>query len=231
MYKPKLSVLFLILGLFLTTFSSAQDKGGYPIGAWYIYNGFFKVSPKVEFFFETQLRNNEVFDNPEAFFIRPYFTYNLFDELQVGISTEYHKHFVYAENFTNQSYEEEFRIDLQAIFSQNIDWEKVQHRYRYEFRNINSYGGNRMRYRLQITVPVNKRDCVKGTLFFNTNNEFFINNKPDLEFDQNRFYSAFGYHFTNSLNLQLGYLFVAKPDANLHRLQFFITQKLDFTKT
>ena len=231
MYKPKLSVLFLILGLFLTTFSSAQDKGGYPIGAWYIYNGFFKVSPKVEFFFETQLRNNEVFDNPEAFFIRPYFTYNLFDELQVGISTEYHKHFVYEENFTNQSYEEEFRIDLQAIFSQNIDWVKVQHRYRYEFRNINSYGGNRMRYRLQITVPVNKRDCVKGTLFFNTNNEFFINNKPDLEFDQNRFYSAFGYHFTKGLNLQLGYLFVAKPDANLHRLQFFITQKLDFTKT
>jgi len=199
------------------------------LGAWYIYNGFFKFTPKVEFFFETQLRNNQIFENPEAYFFRPYITYNVIKELQFGVSAEYHKHFTYTDDYADQSSREEFRIDLMAILSQKIGRVNIQHRYRYEFRNINSYGGNRMRYRLQVTIPLNSENFDKGTIFINTNNEFFINNQPEWSFDQNRLYFAMGYHFTKSLNLQLGYMLVSKEVGNFNRLQIFFTQKLDFS--
>lgn len=200
------------------------------LGAWYIYNGFFKFTPKIEVFFETQLRNNQIFANPEAYYFRPYFTYNVIKEFQLGVSAEYHKHFSYTDDYAEQSSREEFRIDLMAILSQKLGRVSVQHRYRYEFRNINSYGGNRMRYRIQVTIPINSETFEKGTFFFNTNNEFFINNQPEWSFDQNRLFFAVGYQFTKSLNFQFGYMLVSKEAGNSNRLQFFITQKLDFSK-
>ena len=215
MMKRHFSLIVLIALFFTTTTATAQED---KLGAWYIYNGFFKFSPKVEFFFETQLRNYEVFSNPEAYFFRPYFTYNITSQFQLGVSTEYHKHFTFAENPEDAISREEFRVDLMAILSQPIGRVSVQHRYRYEFRNINSYGGNRMRYRLQVTIPLNKENFEKGTVFINTNNEIFIDNQPEWLFDQNRLYAALGYYFTNGMNLQLGYLLVSKPDGNYNNL-------------
>lgn len=225
----RLNSLLIVIASLLIGLSpvKAQDND---LGAWYIYNGFFKFNPKVEIFFETQWRNNEVFANPEAFFIRPYITYNVIKELQFGVSAEYHQHYSYGEDYTEQTLREEFRVDLMAILSQNVGRVKVQHRYRYEFRNINSYGGNRMRYRLQVTIPINSKNFDKGTLFINTNNEFFINNQPEWSFDQNRLYFAVGYHFTKSVNFQLGYMLVSKEVGNFNRLQIFFTHKLDFSK-
>ena len=226
MKKVFIAVMLTASLLAITKTHAQEDK----LGAWYIYNGFFKFTPKIEFFFETQLRNYEVFSNPETYFFRPYFTYNVTKQFQLGVSTEYHKQFSYAENPEDIIEKEEFRIDFMAILSQPMGRVAIQHRYRYEFRNINTTGGNRMRYRLQVTVPINNDSFEKGTFFFNTNNEIFIDNKPEWLFDQNRLFGALGYYFTNGMNLQLGYLLVSKSEGNYNRLQIFFTQKLDFSK-
>ena len=206
--------------------SSQEDK----LGAWYIYNGFYKFSPKIEVFFETQLRNYEVFGQREAFYLRPYFTYNVAKNVQLGVSTEYHQHYEYNPEGGPQSFREEFRIDLQAILNQHLGRVWVQHRYRYEFRNINSDGGRRIRYRFQITVPFNRESLEKGAIFLNANIEPFITTQPEWVFDQNRIYGGIGYAFSPSLNFQVGYMARQRTGSNDARLWFFLTHRMNFEK-
>lgn len=217
---------FLFTFLFSGILQAQEDK----LGAWYIYNGFFKFTPKWELFFETQLRNYEVFSHPDSYFFKPYITYNVLDDLQFGVSAEYHVQYDYAEIASDQTYKEEFRVALQGILGQEIGRVNIQHRYRYEFRYINSTGGNRMRYRIQLTIPINGEKVEKGIFFFTANNEFFINNQPAWEFDQNRLYLAAGWQFSKTLNFQLGYLLRSDATGNYNKLQIFLTQKLDFSK-
>jgi hypothetical protein len=208
----------------IDTQAQSEDK----LGSWYIYNGFFKFTPKSELFFETQLRNYEVFSNPETFFLRPYYTYNINENLQPGISIEYHKSWTYAEDPADKVSSDEIRVTLQMMVFQKIGRSSLQHRYRYEFRNVNGDPLRRMRYRFQVTIPINSETMNKGTFFANTNAELMIDTSPNLGINQNRFFLAGGYQFTDNLNLQLGYLAVFRPSTVHHRVQFFVTHKLWF---
>ncbi len=71
--------VWLFLAFILGNASHAEAQEDYPLGSWYIYNGFFNFSPKTELFFETQLRTWEVVDDPQTFLMRPYFSYNVAD--------------------------------------------------------------------------------------------------------------------------------------------------------
>jgi hypothetical protein len=208
--------------------SESHGQSEDELGSWYIYNGFFNFSPKVELFFETQLRNWETFSNPETFFVRPYFNYNIHPNFQAGLGLEYHNNWTYAEDPDERIRTTEYRLTLQGMAFQNIGRVALQHRYRYEFRDIDSEPAQRVRYRLQATVPINKTVAGKGVFFLNTFNEFLVDTEPQLSFSQNRFYIAGGYHFTKSLNFQLGYLFISRTSTVHHRLQFFLTQRLFF---
>lgn len=218
--------VFALLWTLIGTHVNAQSEE--KLGSWYIYNGFFKFTPKSELFFETQLRNYEVFGNPETFFVRPYYTYNINKNLQPGISLEYHKSWTYDEVKENKVSSDEIRLTLQMMVFQKIGRSTLQHRYRYEFRTVNGDPLRRMRYRLQVTIPINSESMVKGTYFANTNAELMIDTSPTLGINQNRFFLAGGYQFTDNLNLQLGYLAVFRTTTTHHRLQFFLTQKFWF---
>ena len=226
--KLKNLVIFgLLFGLSSSGYGqSSEDK----LGSWFIYNGFFNINPKVELFFESQLRTWETFSNPETFFLRPYFNYNLTENIQTGLGLEYHKTWTYDENPDNRVSAEEFRTTLQMMLLHKISRVSIQHRYRYEFRFIDGDKLQRTRYRLQATIPLNNETMQKGTIFLNTFNEFMIDTKPNLDLSQNRSYIAGGYQFTDKINLQLGYLLILKPTSTHHRLQFFFTHKLFFYK-
>ena len=228
--RPKKNItslgIFLILTFGFSPLLSAQSED--KLGSWYIYNGFFNVSPKVELFFETQLRTWETFSNPENFFLRPYFNYNWNKNFQSGLGLEYHKTWTYAEDPDNRISSDEFRITLQGMVFQRIERVSLQHRYRYEFRNVNSDQLQRMRYRIQATIPLNNKTMKKGTVFANVFNEFLVDTAPRLQLSQNRFYLAGGYQFTKDLNFQFGYLFISRSSSTHNRLQFFLTHKLYF---
>lgn len=221
--------LFSIL-IILSTFSSGKAQSEDELGSWFIYNGFFNVSPKVELFFETQLRNWETFSNPENFFLRPYLNYNVTENFQPGLGLEYHKSWTYADDPDDKISSDEFRTTLQVMLFQKINRVSLQHRYRYEFRNVDGDHLQRTRYRIQATIPINNKTMEKGTFFMNTFNEFLIDTAPKLQLSQNRFYLAGGYQFTKSLNFQFGYLFISRSSTTHHRLQFLLTHKLYFYK-
>jgi hypothetical protein len=217
-------VIILILLVSVPGYGQSEDK----LGSWYIYNGFFNVSPKVELFFETQLRNYEVFSNPETFFLRPYFNYNITKQVQTGLGLEYHKNWTYDTRPENKIITEEFRVTLQTMLFQKVGRVALQHRYRYEFRFVEGDKLQRMRYRIQATIPLTSKSIVAGTIFINTFNEIMIDTNPAFNFSQDRIYLAGGYQFNQALNLQVGYLAVLKPGVVHHRMQFFITHKLYF---
>lgn len=220
--------LFSLLVSSLTFSSVIGGSSEDELGSWYIYNGFFNFSPKFELFFETQLRNWEIVNNPETFFVRPYFNYNLNKNFQTGLGLEYHKNWSYAEDAEDRISNEEYRMTLQGMVFQKINRVSLQHRYRYEFRNISDGNRQRTRYRLQATIPINKKEGDKGVFFANTFNEFMIDTEPRLNFSQNRFYIAGGYYFTKYLNFQFGYLIISRESTVHKRLQFFLTHKLFF---
>lgn len=219
------SVIIILIGSFNQ--ATAQEEN--PLGSWYIYNGFFNVSPKVELFFETQLRTWEVISNPQVFFFRPYFNYNVTESFQPGLGLEYHINWSFEDIDGSKLKEEEFRITIQTMLFQKIGRVNVQHRFRYEFRFLDEKGKQRTRYRIQLGIPITKAIIEKGVLFATIGNEFMVNTQPDLNLSQNRSYVLLGYQFNHGLNFQFGYMYIARPDANgRSRLQFFLTQKLYF---
>lgn len=221
----KKTLLFLAVSLItFQAIGQSEDK----LGSWYIYNGFFKFTPKFEVFFETQLRNYEVLSNPETFFVRPYITYNLNKNVQPALGLEYHKSWTHDEVPENKVDSDEFRITLQTMVFQTIGRAQLQHRYRFEFRTVDGAALRRMRYRIQVTVPINSKIMSKGSFFANTNAELMINTNPTLGINQNRWFIAGGYQFTDNLNFQLGYLAVFRENSTHSRLQFFLTQKIWF---
>jgi len=207
--------------------SNAQEDN--PLGSWYIYNGFFNLSPKIELFFETQVRTWEVISNPQVFFFRPYFNYNFTDNFQAGLGLEYHMNWTDGFDGEEKIKTEEFRTTIMAMLYQHIGRVSVQHRYRYEFRFLDESGKQRLRYRLQLSIPLSKPKVEKGVWFTTLGNEIMVNTQQEINLSQNRTYAMVGYQITRGLNFQFGYMYIARPDATgWHRLQFLLTQKLFF---
>lgn len=221
-----LTSFFLMLILFGNPDQiNAQEKN--PLGSWYIYNGFFNFSPTFELFLETQVRTWEVITNPQVFFFRPYFNFNITKNFQAGLGIEYHGNWTYESEGEDKVMSNEFRTTLQVMLFQKINRISVQHRYRYEFRFWDESGKQRTRYRVQLGIPLTKPVIEKGVIFATLGNEIMVNTQPELNLSQNRSYAMVGYQFTPGLNFQTGYMYIARPNGpGWHRLQFFLTKKL-----
>jgi hypothetical protein len=166
------------------------------LGSWYVYNGFFNISPKIELFAETQIRTWEPVDNIQTFLIRAFFNYNITNNLQVGFSQEYHDSWSFSEMSNDKINTKEYRTALQGMLFQKLYRIALQHRYRYEFRFLDESGNQRTRYRLQLGIPISSDMITKGVWFTTLRNEFMLNTLPQFDVSQNR---AYGMWDTNSL--------------------------------
>ncbi|NME72683.1 DUF2490 domain-containing protein [Flammeovirga aprica] len=221
--------LIFILTLFISQFSIAQDNPS--LGSWYVYNGFYQLNPKWELFFESQVRTYEFASDAQSFFVRPFLSYSVDKNLQIGLSQEYHSN--WTEPFDGQSKinSSEYRTTLQVISKQAFGRVHLQHRYRYELRSIEGDFKTRARYRLQFGIPLTSKVMEKGVIFTTFGNEVLVDVTPSAQLNQNRAYAMLGYQLTPTLNLQSGYMYLSKNGhPNEHRFQLFITQKLKFYK-
>jgi hypothetical protein len=129
---------------------------------------------------------------------------------------------------------EENRIWEQIILKNNIQRLFLEHRYRFEQRwihtNYKTSYRNRIRYLLRITIPLNKKEMVKKTLFLSFYDEIFLN-MNNAPFDRNRLYGALGFQFTSSLNIQAGYLLQTVGSVTKQYLQLGINYNPDLRKT
>ncbi|TGE18941.1 DUF2490 domain-containing protein [Hymenobacter elongatus] len=158
---------------------------------------------------EVQARNNGV--------ARQYF----YNELKAGLSYDLDKNFTLmlaGGRYATSDYRDlragplsvEKRVWLQMVLSQYMSRLKVEHRYRVEqrwfaYRADSSETRNRLRYRLNAFLPLNKQTITDNTVFLSVYDEIFINPKgPVLE--RNRVYAGVGYQFSRRLTVQAGWL-------------------------
>jgi len=178
--------LYLTIAIFLCCLTKGVSQEGEKLGSWYVYNGFFNFSPRFELFAETQIRTWEPIDNLQSFLIRPFFNFNLNENLQFGISQEYHSNWSFPELAADREETEEYRTTLQGILTHKVGRVSLQHRYRYEFRFLDESGNQRARYRLQVGIPISSDGMKKGFWFATLGNEIILNTKPKFDISQNR---------------------------------------------
>ena len=160
-------------------------------------------------FAEVQGRANSVFNQ---FF---------YSELKGGVSYDLDKNFtltVAGGRYATYDYKAlpdgplntEKRLWEQLIINQYLTRVKFEHRYRVEQRWFNFRDGttpyrSRIRYRLNMFIPINNRTVTAKTTFLSIYDEVFLN-PVGPTFERNRLYAGVGYQFDQQWILQLGWV-------------------------
>jgi hypothetical protein len=86
---------------------------------------------------------------------------------------------------------------------------------------------------LFLNVALNKTELEKNTLYLAFYNEIFINGQKNIGdgntveiFDRNRFYVGLGYHITDPIKVQIGYMNQNTDNWRKNQLQFSIHHKI-----
>ena len=210
--------------------SFAQNTERDDLGAWYMYvfTAKFKDS-RFGVQGDIQYRNWNLLGDTEQFLLRAGATYNPEGTnvtLTLGVS-----------NFTNVILgEDDSTFNENRVYQEVLMPQKVGirfyfvHRFRYEQRFVeNQDFTTRIRYKLSLNIPLNKKELVKNAVYIAFYNEVFINGERDIGnggqvpiFDQNRFYSGIGYGITDKIKMQLGYMNQSTEVFSKNQLQFSI---------
>jgi len=206
----------ILLFICLTTILSAQNTGEKRWGTWHMYFGTNKVSEKLSIHTEGQVRYYEHAKNFNQLLLRTGLNYHI---NPTAIATMGYGYIVTDgtfEEFPEETNSREHRIFEQFILKNVVGTFNFEHRYRLEQRFLDfgntSDTQHRARYRLQVTLPLNK------IFFLNFYDEIFLNLQNQV-FGQNRLYGALGASITNNLSIQVGYLKNHFSNAKYDRLQ------------
>jgi long-subunit fatty acid transport protein len=216
-----------ILGLLMliSAFTvEAQVHGEEKLGSWHMYFGTNRISNNLSIHTEAQLRYYEQAENFNQLLLRTGINYHFDPNAWATFGYGYIVTDGSFEEFPDETNSIEHRI-FERFFLKNKVWEfNFEHRYTLEQRFLDFGDSNdvqhRMRYRLQMTLPLT------NTFFLNFYDEIFINLQDDI-FDQNRLYAALGVNVTENLSVQAGYLKNHFTGAHFDRLQIGVTYNPD----
>lgn len=199
------------------------------LGIWLMYFGQNRISDKLSIHTEIQHRNHQVLPGElEQLLLRTGLNYHISSNAMVTAGYGY----IASHEFESEQKEpevEEHRIWQQLILNQNLGRVKFEHRYRVEQRWVDSDFRNRFRYRLMLTVPLNKPLIEKGTWFVGWYDEVFVNSEKDF-FDRNRLYGAVGYQIKSNTSVQTGILHQRVNDFGKWSVQVAFFYNPDFRK-
>lgn len=189
----------------------------------------YKHDKKWMAYLELQTRSIEEFSKPDYYEVKGGIGYNIDKNNQplIGLGR-------YGTYKDSKFYQEELRVWLQYIFSQKINKLKIDHRLRAEKRFFYypqkdiTDNTSRFRYRMALTLPINKDKVEPNTVFVNAFDEIFVGpNAPT--FKRNRVFGGFGYQFNDYVNANAGYLWQRESTTTGNRNLHFLYFALNFT--
>ncbi len=187
--------------LLLSTNALAQEKGS---GSWSMMNVKARLNNKWSVYTELQLRSLSIYQRFYYYEIKGGMTYSFLPGYSFTLGTGFYNTFNEGPDYENYSRQEEVRLWQQFIMQQKLSVLEIEHRYRTEQRFKEVYE-NRFRYRLNVSVPVNKKEIVPNAVYVSVYNELFFTDKVP-HFSRNRFHSGLGYVFNDHISLQSGWL-------------------------
>lgn len=115
----------------------------------------------------------------------------------------------------------EKRLWEQLALTQSVSRLRLEHRYRLEqrwfrFRDDSSAFRQRLRYRLNASLPLNAPTTTAGTVFLTAYDELFFNLQGPV-FERNRLYGGAGYQVSPHITVQAGW--VKQANFNLPALK------------
>ena len=201
--QSRVSWVALILGLVLPFFAQSQNSD---LGNWLIYIGSKQLNEKWNIHNEVQYRNYNMVGDLEQLLLRTGLGYT-FNEGKNNALLGYG--YILSENYSGNGDEKidvhEHRIFQQFIAKDNIGRVRLQHRYRFEQRFVESDFKMRFRYFLAINVPVFSKGRDIHMFYLSAYNEIFLNTESPV-FDRNRLYGGIGYQLSKGTKLELGYM-------------------------
>ncbi|WP_273567308.1 DUF2490 domain-containing protein [Maribacter halichondriae] len=228
----KKKIALLLLTCMITTIT-AQETGEDKWGSWHMYFGTNQISEKWSIHTEAQLRYYEQGKNFNQLLLRTGANYHINPNTVATMGYGYITTDSTFEEPTDDLDSREHRIFEQFILKNKVGKFAFEHRYRLEQRfiqtgdpddlNFSKSTQHRARYRLQVTLPLNKK------VFLNFYDEIFLNLQNNV-FGQNRLYGAIGFHVFKNTSLQIGYLKNHFPTAHFDRLQIGVFFNPDLRK-
>jgi len=224
----KNKVYFIII--FLLSFSAnAQQEH---VSSFNALTVTYKFHPKFFLYAEGQLRGIEDFSYPDYYEIKGGIGYNL---------TKNHKPFIGIGRYGNYKNhvmdKEEFRVWLQDVIDVKAGKVKFENRVRAEkswfYEPVKDVHSDRirLRYRLNVSVPLNSESVKPGTVFANAYDEVFFVTTEKPSFARNRVFGGFGYQIDENFGIATGYLwqreFAQSGNKNLHFLYLALNITID----
>ena len=85
----------------------------------------------------------------------------------------------------------------------------------------------RLRYFLNLNIPLNKKTLDKNAIYLSTYNEIFVNTENPL-FDRNRVYAALGFVINKNFKVEAGFMSQILEQSNRNQFQIVIFNNLPF---
>lgn len=195
-------IIFILFTRLLVSGSAfAQEKD---LGSWNTIAGKVTFNNKWSAYTEFQLKSLSFYDRFYYYEIKGGITYSFLPRYSFTVGTGFNNTFKGGEEYDNYSRQKEVRFWEQLIMDQKLSIVEIEHRYRIEQRFKDNFE-NRFRYRLNVSVPLNKRKITVNTLYLSVYNElFFTDQQP--HFSRNRFHTGLGYVFDKNISLESGWL-------------------------
>lgn len=224
--------IFLLFTSFLMLHLSAQKES---ISSYNVITINYKHNAKIFAYAEGQLRGIEEFSYPDYYEIKGGIGYNLSDNHKplIGIGR-------YV-SYKNHSLEkEEFRVWLQDVYDLKAGTFKFENRVRAEkswfYNSLKDENSDRirLRYRLNISTPLNSTKVEPGTISANVYDEVFFVTTENPLFARNRVYAGLSYQIDDHFALASGYLwqreFANSGNKNIHFLYLGLSLNIDRTE-
>lgn len=215
----------LILLFFVGLYSLGAIAQESEFGNWLIYIGSKKINDKFNLHHEIQYRNYNAIGDLEQLLIRTGIGYNL-TEGNNNILLGYG--YIGSENYDLMG--EKLRVNEHRIYQQFVTKQSFGrfnwgHRYRFEQRFVEDNYKMRLRYFLNLRVPINKTKLEPGAVYVSGYNEIFMDVKKESAFDRNRLYGGLGYQINPALKMELGYMNQFMSAINRDQFNVFLFAK------
>ena len=215
--------VFLLVGSNSFVYSQKSE-----IGNWFIYFGNQKINQNWNWHNEVQYRNYDFIGDTNQLLLRTGMGYNLTENNNnVLLGYAFVNTQKYILNSDQKLESNEHRIFQQFITKQNFGRFYFLHRYRVEERFLPDDFQVRLRYFLNVNLPLNKKTLDKNAIYLSTYNEIFVNTEKPL-FDRNRIYAALGFVLNKNFKIEAGFLSQILEQSNRNQFQIVIFNNLPF---
>ena len=215
--------VFLLVGINDSVYSQKSE-----IGNWFIYFGNQKINKNLNWHNEVQYRNYDFIGDTNQLLLRTGIGYNLTENNNnVLLGYAFVNTQKYIPNSDQKQESNEHRIFQQFITKQNFGRFFVLHRYRVEERFFKDDFQVRLRYFLNLNIPIIKKTLDKNAIYLSAYNEIFVNTEKPL-YDRNRVYAALGFVINKNFKVEAGFMSQILEQSNRNQFQIVIFNNLPF---